>query len=128
VSYYFSNISNASFEEVLTKVADELKKEGFGILTEIDVRETLKKKLDVTFQKYKILGACNPPFAYEALQVENKIGMLLPCNVIVQELPDGKVEVAAIDPVQSMQAVGNPTLRVVAEQVQAKLRNVINNV
>lgn len=127
MNYYFSKITDASFEEVLTKVADELKKEGFGILTEIDVRETLKKKLDVTFQKYKILGACNPPFAYEALQAENKIGLLLPCNVIVQELPDGKVEVAAIDPVQSMQVVGNPTLKVVAEQVQAKLRNVISN-
>jgi uncharacterized protein (DUF302 family) len=128
MSYYFSKIANVSFEEVLTKVADELKKEGFGILTEIDVRETLKKKLDVNFQKYKILGACNPPFAYEALQAENKIGVLLPCNVIVQELPDGKVEVAAIDPVQSMQVVGNPRLKVVAEQVQAKLRTVINNI
>jgi uncharacterized protein (DUF302 family) len=128
MSYYFSKITDASFEEVLTKVADELTKEGFGILTEIDVRETLKKKLDVTFQKYKILGACNPPFAYEALQLENKIGMLLPCNIIVQELPNGKVEVAAIDPVQSMQAVGSPKLTVVAEQVQAKLRNVIHSV
>ena len=127
MSYYFSKITDASFEEVLTKVADELKKEGFGILTEIDVRETLKNKLDINFQKYKILGACNPPFAYEALQAENKIGVLLPCNVIVQELPDGKVEVAAIDPVQSMQVVGNQTLKVVAERVQAKLRNVINN-
>lgn len=127
MSYYFSKITNASFEEVLTKVAAELKKEGFGILTEIDVKETLKKKLDVTFQKYKILGACNPPFAYEALQAENKIGMLLPCNVIVQELPDGKVEVAAIDPAQSMQVVGNPALKIISEQVQAKLRNVISN-
>jgi uncharacterized protein (DUF302 family) len=128
MSYFFSKITDTSFEEALTKVVDELKKEGFGILTEIDVRETLKKKLDVNFRKYKILGACNPPFAYEALQVENKIGMLLPCNVIVQELPDGKVEVAAIDPVQSMQVVGNPTLKVIAEQVQVKLRNVIRNI
>ncbi len=128
MSYYFSKITDASFEEVLTKVGDELKKEGFGILTEIDVRETLKQKLDVNFQKYKILGACNPPFAYEALQAENKIGMLLPCNVIVQELPDGKVEVAAIDPVQSMQVVGNSALAKVAEEVQAKLRKVINNI
>ena len=128
MSYYFSTLTDTSFEEVLTKVADELKKEGFGILTEIDVRETLKKKLDVNFQKYKILGACNPPFAYQALQVENKIGMLLPCNVIVQELPDGKVEVSAIDPVQSMQVVGNPMLKIVAEQVQAKLRNVISHI
>jgi len=128
MSYYFSKITDASFEEALTKVADELRKEGFGILTEIDVRETLKKKLDINFRKYKILGACNPPFAYKALQAENKIGLLLPCNVVVQELPDGKVEVATIDPVQSMQVVGNPTLKVVAEQVQAKLRNVINNI
>ena len=128
MSYYFSKTTDASFEEVLTKVGEELKKEGFGILTEIDVRETLKQKLDVNFQKYKILGACNPPFAYEALQAENKIGMLLPCNVIVQELPDGKVEVAAIDPVQSMQVVGNSALAKVAEEVQAKLRKVINNI
>lgn len=128
MSYYFSKSTVASFEAALTKVTDELKKEGFGILTEIDVKETLKKKLDVNFQKYKILGACNPPFAYEALQAENKIGMLLPCNVIVQELPGGKVEVAAIDPVQSMQVVGNPALKIVAEKVQAKLRSVINNI
>lgn len=128
MNYYFSKITDSSFEEVLVKVANELKKEGFGILTEIDVRETLKKKLDVKFQKYKILGACNPPFAYEALQAENKIGVLLPCNVIVQELPDGNVEVAAIDPVQSMQIVGNPTLKAVAEQIRTKLRDVMNRV
>lgn len=128
MSYYFSKTTDASFEETLTKVADELKKEGFGILTEIDVKDTLKKKLDINFQKYKILGACNPPFAYEALKAENKIGMLLPCNIIVQELSEGKTEVAAIDPVQSMQVVDNTSLRVVAEQVQAKLRNVINNI
>ncbi len=128
MNYYFSRITDASFEEALTKVADELKKEGFGILTEIDVSETLKKKLDVNFQKYKILGACNPTFAYEALQAENKIGVLLPCNVIVQELTDGKVEVAAIDPVQSMQIVGNSILKAVAEQVRTKLRDVISHV
>ena len=128
MSYYFSKTIDTSFEEALTKVTDELKKEGFGILTEIDVRETLKKKLDINFQKYKILGACNPPFAYKALQAENKIGMLLPCNVVVQELPDGKVEVAAIDPVQSMQVVENPALKIVADQIQAKLRSVINNI
>ncbi|MBI3649839.1 MAG: DUF302 domain-containing protein [Acidobacteria bacterium] len=128
MNYYFSKTTEASFEEVLTKVGEELKKEGFGILTEIDVKETLKKKLDVNFQKYKILGACNPPFAYEALQAENKIGILLPCNVIVQELADGKVEVAAIDPVQSMQVVGNSALAKVAEEIQAKLRKVIHNI
>lgn len=128
MSYYFSKITNASFEEALTKVAEELKEEGFGILTEIDVRETLKKKLDVDFRKYKILGACNPPFAYQALQAENKIGVLLPCNVIVQEFPDGKVEVAAIDPVQSMQGVEDQELKAVAEQIREKLRNVMSNI
>ena len=128
MSYYFSKSTDASFEETLTKVTDELKNEGFGILTEIDVKDTLKKKLDVNFQKYKILGACNPPFAYKALQTENKIGMLLPCNVIVQELPDGNVEVAAIDPVQSMQVVENPALKIIVDQIQAKLRSVISNI
>jgi len=104
---------------------EQLKKEGFGILTEIDVKETLKKKLDVDFKKYKILGACNPHFAYQALQEEDKIGTMLPCNVIVQEAEEGQVEVAAIDPLASMQAVQNPNLQSVAEQVQAKLRAVI---
>lgn len=127
MEYYFSKITNESFEKTIEKVTDALKTEGFGILTEIDIKATLKEKLDVDFNNYTILGACNPPFAYEALQVENKIGLLLPCNVIVQELPDGKVEVSAIDPVQTMQAVGNPELKIIAERVQAKLRNVINN-
>ena len=103
----------------------ELKKEGFGILTEIDVKKTLKKKLDVDFKRYKILGACNPHFAYQALQKEDKIGTMLPCSVIVQEVEKGKIEVAAIDPIASMQAVQNPDLQTVAEQVQAKLRGVI---
>jgi uncharacterized protein (DUF302 family) len=99
MAYYFSKILNVSFEEAISKVTDELKKEGFGILTDIDVKETLKKKLNVDFKKYRILGACNPPFAYQALQEEDKIGTMLPCNVIVQELADGSVEVAAVDPV-----------------------------
>lgn len=127
MSYYFSKTINASFEQALEKVTEELQKEGFGILTEIDVRETLKKKLDVDFQRYKILGACNPPFAYRALQVENKIGTMLPCNVIVQEIGEGEVEVSAIDPIASMQAVQNPQLADVAGQVQSKLRNIIEN-
>jgi len=126
MEYYFSKSIDGSFENVIEKVTDALKSEGFGILTEIDIKATLKEKLDVDFYNYTILGACNPPFAYEALKVENKIGLLLPCNIIVQELPDGKVEVSVIDPVQTMQAVGNPALKVIAEQVQAKLRNVIN--
>src|SRR4030043_414111 len=125
--YYFSKILNVSFEEAISKVTDELKKEGFGILTDIDVKEALKKKLNVDFKKYRILGACNPPFAYQALQAEDKIGTMLPCNIIVQELPEGKVEVAAVDPVASMQAIENPELRDVAEQVRAKLKRVIDS-
>ena len=127
MSYYFSKILNVPFEEAISKVTEELKKEGFGILTEIDVKEALKKKLNVDFRKYKILGACNPPYAYKALQAEDKIGLMLPCNVIVQELPNGKVEVAAIDPVASMAAVDNLKLREVGEQVRVKLKAVIDN-
>jgi uncharacterized protein (DUF302 family) len=108
-------------------VTEALKKDGFGILTEIDVKETLKKKLNVDFRKYRILGACNPPFAYRALKAEDKIGLMLPCNVIVQELPGGKVEVAAIDPVASMTAIDNPKLAEVGQEVRAKLKAVIDN-
>ena len=125
MSYYFSKRIDSTFDDAIERVTEELKKEGFGILTEIDVKETLKKKLDVDFQRYKILGACNPPFAHKALQAENKIGAMLPCNVIVQELPDGQVEVAAIDPIASMQAVQNPDLGGIANEVQAKLKKVI---
>lgn len=127
MKYYFNKILEVSFDEAVTRVTEELKKEGFGILTEIDVKETLKKKLNVDFKKYRILGACNPPFAYQALQLESKIGTMLPCNVIVQETEDGKVEVAAIDPIASMQAVQNPGLQDIADQVQAKLKSVIAN-
>jgi len=127
MSYYFSKILNVSFDEAILKVTDELKKEGFGILTDIDIKEALKKKLNVDFKKYRILGACNPPFAYQALQAEDKIGTMLPCNVIVQELADGSVEVAAVDPVASMQAIENPKLGEIATQVQAKLRKVVEN-
>jgi uncharacterized protein (DUF302 family) len=108
-------------------VTEELKKGGFGILTEIDVRETMKAKLNVDFRKYRILGACNPPFAYEALQTDDKIGLMMPCNVIVQETSDGRIEVAAIDPLESMSAVANPKLRSVAREVRAKLEKVIDN-
>ena len=127
MSYYFSKILNVSFDEAITRVTEELKKEGFGILTDIDVKETLKKKLNVDFKKYRILGACNPPFAYKSLQAEDKIGLMLPCNVVVQEISDGKIEVAAIDPIASMQAIENPKLRDVAEQVRDKLKTVIDN-
>ncbi len=127
MSYYFSKILAGSFDESVNKVTDELKKEGFGILTEIDVKATLKKKLDVDFRKYKILGACNPPFAYKALQAEDKIGIMLPCNVIVQEHEDGQVEVSAVDPVASMKAVENAGLEEIATAIQDKLKNVIKS-
>lgn len=125
MSYYFAKILDAPFEQAMSKVTDALKKEGFGILSQIDVQQTLKKKLDVDFRKYYILGACNPPFAYKALQVEKMIGTMLPCNVVVQESEGGNTEVSAVDPVASMQAVQNPALLDVAQQVKAKLKKVI---
>lgn len=126
--YYFSKTVDYSFDEAVAKVTVELKEEGFGILTEIDVKETLKKKLNVDFKPYRILGACNPPFAYKALTAENKIGTMLPCNVIVQEISDGRVEVAAIDPLASMQAVENPALKEIASEISNKLKTVIGKV
>ena len=125
MSYYFSKKIDSSFEDAVDRVTEELKKEGFGVLTQIDVRETLKMKLGVDFRKYRILGACNPPFAYKALLAENKIGTMLPCNVIVQETPDGQVEISAVDPIASMQAVQNLELEPIAREVQAKLKKVI---
>lgn len=127
MSYNFSKTIKLPFDEAIARVTEALKNEGFGILTEIDVQAILKKKLDVDFKRYKILGACNPPFAYKALKLEDKIGTMLPCNVIVQEQSAGNVEVSAIDPVASMGAVGNSALAAIAEQVQAKLKKVIEN-
>ncbi|MFQ6070988.1 MAG: DUF302 domain-containing protein [Candidatus Aminicenantales bacterium] len=127
MSYYFNRTIKGSFEEALERVKLSLKKEGFGILTEIDVKETLKKKLDADFQEYRILGACNPSFAYRALQVENKIGTMLPCNVIVHEVSKGSVEVAAVDPVASMRAVENPALLSVAREVKERLQRVVTS-
>ncbi len=127
MSYYFSKIINESFDKTIVKVVLSLKNEGFGVLTEIDVKETLKKKLDVDFQKYTILGACNPSLAYQALKAEDKIGIMLPCNVIVQEIAEGEVEIAAVDPVASMKAIENPALLEIANQVQEKLRKVIES-
>jgi uncharacterized protein (DUF302 family) len=107
MKYYISTKVHGEYEEILERVKTELSKEGFGILSDIDVSSTLQKKLDVDFRKYRILGACNPPFSYKALQAEDKIGTLLPCNVIVQELEPGTIEVAAVDPKASMQVVSN---------------------
>jgi uncharacterized protein (DUF302 family) len=127
MKYYFSKILEMTFDEAVARVMDGLKKEGFGILTDIDVQKILKGKLDVDFRKYRILGACNPPFAYSALLAENKIGTMLPCNVIIQEIEGGMVEVAAIDPVASMQAVENSALGEIAVQIRAKLSTVIES-
>lgn len=128
MNYYFSKTVSGNFNETIEKVKEELKKEGFGVLTEIDIKATLKKKLDVDFYNYKILGACNPPFAYKALLAENKIGTMLPCNVIVQEREAGNIEVSVVDPIASMGAVENETLGEVAYQVRHKLKKVIENI
>lgn len=128
MDYYFSKqLKNITFDEAISKTTEALKEEGFGVLTEIDMKATLKKKLEVDFHNYMILGACNPPLAYQALQSEDKIGTMLPCNVIVQELQNGTVEIAAVDPAASMQAVKNNSLINVAETVRDKLKRVIAN-
>ena len=127
MSYYITKQTPLDFESAIQKVTAELGKEGFGILTRIDVQETLKNKLDVEFRPYVILGACNPPFALRALQAEDKIGLMLPCNVIVQKLDSG-VEVSAIDPPASMKSVENPQLADLAGEVQSKLRRAIDAV
>lgn len=127
MSYYFSKTLNYDFDTAIANVTEELKKEGFGVLTEIDVKETFKKKLNIDFKKYRILGACNPYFAHEAMQKEDKIGTMLPCNVIVQEHENGIVEVTAVDPVASMMAIKNDSLGSIALQVREKLSKVIEN-
>ena len=123
--YYFSKTLNTTFENALDLVIEALKTEGFGVLTQINIKDTLKKKIDVDFRKYVILGACKPQFAHQAVESEDKIGVLLPCNVILQELPNGEVEVAAVDPITSMSSVQNEKLGTIAQQVQQKLKNVI---
>jgi uncharacterized protein (DUF302 family) len=128
MNYHFSKIVDDDFDTAIANVTEELKKEGFGILTEIDIKQTLKMKLDVDFRKYKILGACNPHFAHKALLAEDFIGTMLPCNVIVQERDNGKVEVSAVDPVASMMAIENKKLGEVANEVREKLKKVINNI
>ena len=125
MSYYFSKTLPVNFDEAVRRSIEGLKQEGFGIITEIDVKETFKKKINVDFRNYRILGACNPTLAHEALQLEDKVGTMLPCNVVVQDLGGGRTEVAAIDPVASMQAIENSALKRAAEQVGAKLKKVI---
>ncbi len=127
MSYYYAKTVNDDFEKVIERVSEELQKEGFGVLADINIQGALKKKLGIDFRKYRILGACNPPFAIRALEAEDKIGTLLPCNVVVQEIAEGKVEIAAVNPVQSMISVGNEKLNRVAEQIGEKLQNAIRN-
>jgi len=122
MTYYFSKTIAAPFDEAVRRATEALKDQGFGIITEIDVRETLKKKIGAEFRDYRILGACNPKLAHEALQIEDKVGTMLPCNVVVQDAGGGKTEVAAIDPVASMAAIDNPRLKEAAQKVRAKLK------
>jgi uncharacterized protein (DUF302 family) len=126
MSYYFSKTLATGFDDAVGRVTEALKREGFGIITEIDVKDTFKKKIGVDFRDYRILGACNPALAHEALAIEDKVGTMLPCNVIVQALDGRGVDVAAIDPVASMQAIDNPRLKSTAEGVRARLRKVID--
>lgn len=126
MEYYFSKILNVSFDEAARLTNEALKKEGFGVITEINMHEKLKEKLGVDFKKYRILGACNPAYAYKALKVEDKIGTMLPCNVLIIEQEQNRIEIAAVNPVASMQAVTNPALEEVAMQVTEKLRTLID--
>ena len=125
MSYYFSKVLHTEFGKAVERTVEALKQQGFGIITEIDVKETFRKKLDLEFRNYRILGACNPTLAHEALRLEDKIGTMLPCNVVVQEIAPGTIEIAAIDPVASMQAVDNPALKRPALEVQERLKKVV---
>ena len=125
MQYYIAKTVSGGFPATVERVIESLKAEGFGVLTEIDVKATMKKKLDIDFRHYRILGACNPPLVHQAFAADDKIGTMLPCNVIVQDLGGGKIEVAAINPAISMEQVGNPTLKAIAESVTGKLKRVI---
>ncbi|MRT92944.1 DUF302 domain-containing protein [Ancylomarina sp. 16SWW S1-10-2] len=128
MSYYFNKVlKTKNFDEAIDQITVELKKEGFGILNQIDIKATLKKKIDVDFKKYVILGACNPHYAYKALQQEDKIGVFLPCNVIVEEHDNGDIEVSAVDPIASMAKVENDSLGEISIEIQKKLKLVISN-
>jgi uncharacterized protein (DUF302 family) len=128
MSYYFNKTVQTTFDDAVSRVIEELAKDGFGVLSDIDVRGTLSRKLNIEFRNYRILGACNLRYAYEALEAEDKVGTMLPCNIIVQEIPGVGAEIAAIDPVASMQAIGNQKLEKIAGEVREKLRSVIARV
>lgn len=128
MSYYIGRTISVPFDEAVERTTAALKQEGFGLITQIDVKDTLKQKINVDFRQYRILGACNPALAYEALKLEDKVGTMLPCNVIVQDAGSGQTEIAAIDPVASMQAIQNPELAAKAEAVREKLRRAVESV
>ena len=125
MAYYLGTTLSMAFDAAVARVVDVLKGEGFGVISDIDIKQTLKAKIGVDFPNYRILGACNPALAYEALKLENKVGTMLPCNVVVRDAGGGQTEVAAIDPVASMEAIDNPALKQAAVQIRAKLENVI---
>lgn len=127
MEYYFSNTLSTSFDEALELTTEALKAEGFGVISTINIHEKLKEKLDIDFKRYVILGACNPPYAYKALQVEDKIGTMLPCNVLVIEQGNRQIEIAAVNPIASMQAIENPALADMASEITAKLQKAIEN-
>jgi uncharacterized protein (DUF302 family) len=126
MTYYFAKTLDTSFDEALARTVDSLKSEGFGVLSDIDVQQALKAKIGVDFRRYRILGACNPSLAHQALQTEDKIGTMLPCNVVVQEIQPGRIEVAAVDPIASMQGISNASLARIAEQARASLKKVVD--
>jgi uncharacterized protein (DUF302 family) len=128
MNYYFNKTVKGNFEDIIDKVSKELENEGFGVLTDIDLKATFKKKMDVDFQNYRILGACNAPYAHKALTAEDKVGTMLPCNVIVQQLDDKSIEIAAVNPLASMQAINNSELKEIAEEISEKLKRVIKNI
>lgn len=127
MSYYINKTIFTDFDTAVHKVTEQLKLEGFGVLTEIDVKDTLKKKINIDFRRYKILGACNPPNAYKALSSEPYIGLMLPCNVLVQETEDGNIDVSVVDPQASMQAVNNPELEDISGEIKVKLKRVLKS-
>ena len=125
--YYFNKVLDDDFDSVINKTTEALKEEGFGVITEIDIKKTMKEKLDIDYRNYKILGACNPKFAHQALLKEDKVGTMLPCKVIVQSTDNGQVEVAAVNPLESMKSIKNESLEEIASVVTHKLRSVIEN-
>ena len=128
MKYYFEKNTNYDFDTAVKRIKEELQKEGFGILVEIDMKKTLKEKINIDFTQYKILGACNPPFAYESLKVEDNIGIMLPCNIMIRETKDQQIKVAVVNPVFAMQSVKNDKMAEIAKQIQIKLKNALNTV